>query len=182
MKPLKHNGLTLIETAVVLLVISILLGFLSSLLSNFSLFRSTESEAETLKNSLIFCAGAALKSDQTVYFELNIDENFYVAYRIDRSGSEMKKDPVLNERRLSASNSIVDVYIPSGNRLRTGSLVIPFAADGSAEEIAIHLGADPQIDYTVMLSRYGMDARVYPGDVFQNLQDPNWKENLEDWN
>jgi hypothetical protein len=61
-----------------------------------------------------------------------------------------------------------------------GKIVIPFSPDGTAEELAVHVGPDPEIDFTVLLSRYGMEAQVVTGDVIQSLDNPEWRENVED--
>ena len=174
-----RRGLTLIEMAIVIIVIGILIGMIGSMISSIAFLQTTKDEAELLKEALVFCRRAAIKSNSTVYVELNIDENKYMAFRYKRTEGTLEKDVFLKDHALSDSNGIVAVALASGTKLESGTVEIPFSPDGIAEEIAVYMGPKPTINNTVLYSRYGTSARVVKGEEEQNLTDDNWKADLE---
>ncbi len=166
--------------AVVILVMGILFGILGSVASNIAFLKSSRDEGVILRDALVFSSRSALKSNQTIYFEIHIDENKYRAYRFDRTGSKPKEEELLAPRSLSASNSIVGIAVSTGARITSGKVTIPFSPSGMGEEVAIYIGPKPQISATVIYSRYGGDAKVEQGEAEHNLENPAWKENVED--
>jgi len=72
MKQSRH-GLTLIEMAIVLLVMSMVTSVLVWMLRSFSTLRTGTDEAQALSQVYTFARRAAIKSGETVFLELNLD-------------------------------------------------------------------------------------------------------------
>ena len=174
-----RRGLTIIEMAIVIITMGILIGMVGSMISSIAFLQTTKDEAELLKEALVFCRRAAIKSNTTVYVEFNIEENKYSAFRYKRTEGRLEKDVFLKERALSDSNGIVGISLASGTKLSTGTIEIPFSPDGIAEEMAIYMGPRPVVRNTVLYSRYGTNASVVAGEQEQNITDENWKADLE---
>ncbi|MBI3395197.1 MAG: hypothetical protein HY042_05135 [Spirochaetia bacterium] len=169
------------EMVVVIAVIGLLLGVMASIGSNIALLKTSTDEAEILRDSLVFSSRAALKSNQIVYFEININDNSYRAYRMDRSEATAKENELLKPHSLSVFNGIVAVATATGNRISSGKVTVPFSPDGTGEELAIYIGNKPSISATVLYSKYGSDARVEKKEVTKTLENPGWKENVEEF-
>ena len=132
-----------------------------------------------LRDSMVLSRRAAIKSNQTVYFEFDLTEDTYRSYRYDRVEGELKEKELLSKRELSSSNSLVSIAVATGDRITEGKLTIPILPAGVAEELAIYLGPDPDIRSTVIFSRYGNKAEVKDGEVEHNLENPAWEQDLE---
>ncbi len=173
--------MTLVEIAIVILVIAILMGVVGSMISSIAFLKTSKDEATLLKDSLIFSKRAAIKSNQVVYFEINLDEDYYRAYRMDRSEGEVKEVDMLTKHSPGGFNSLVAVSPPAGARITSGKLTIPFTPEGLAADMAIYIGPKPEIRATVLYSRYGNEVKVVNGEAEHNLEMPGWKEDLESW-
>ena len=174
------NGLTLIEMSVVLFVLTILTYLFSSFLSNLSIFKSTEDEAQLLKKSIQFCTQTAILSNEVIYLELNLDEESYRAYRMERSGDGVKEEEIIHTRSLSGFHSIVAVTVSGGGRVNEKKITIPFAPDGVTQEVAVYMGPDPVVNYTILIRKYGTRVDIEEGEASTNLGNPEWEEKLED--
>ncbi len=174
-----RRGLTIIEMAIVIITLGIMIGMLGSIISSVAFLQTTKDEALLLKEALVFCRRTAIKSNTTVYLEINIDENKYRAFRYARSEGKLEKEDFIKERALSDSNGIAGVALASGTKVTSGILEIPFSPEGIAEEIAIYMGPRPEVRNTVLYSRYGTGASVVQGEQEHNITDENWKVDLE---
>ena len=174
------DGFTLIEVSVVLLVLTVLTYLMSSLLSNMSIFKSTEGEAELLKKSMLFCSQTASISNEVIYLELDLDDESYRAYRMERSDEGAKEEEIIHKRSLSNFHSIISVSVSGGGRINEKKLTIPFAPDGIAQELAIYLGPDPEVNNTILLRKYGSHVDIVQGEATMILDNPEWEEKLED--
>ena len=175
-----RQGLTLVEMSIVIVVVMITLMMLGSIASNFAVLKSSKDEAEILRDSLVFCRRAAIKSNQTSYLELDLDEETYRAFRYMRNEGELKEKVFLKKRTLSGFNSLVSIAVATGSRIKSGKVTIPFSPQGAAEELAIYLGEEGNIKATVIYSRYGQEAIFEKGEIEHNLENPGWKEDLEE--
>ena len=175
------RGLTMVEIAVVILVIGVVMGLLINMIGQIAALQSTEDEAKSLKTSLIFCRRAAIKSNQAVFMEFNFQDNYYRAYRLERVPGKPKpmERILLKKKELSSGNSLVAISFPSGSRVQEGKIKVQFSPEGIAEEMAIYLGPKPEIKNTVLYSRYGLKVEVKEGEVEHSLFDESWKEDLE---
>lgn len=163
----------------VLIVMGVLIAMLSSIISSFTFIKTADDEATLLMKSMELCRRAAIKSNQTTFLELNLDEESYQAYRLERTEDQVKKDIFLKEKKLGESNSLVAVSLANGARIEKGTIRIPFSPEGVAEQMAVYMGEPDNIKVTVFYSRYGNESRIIEGEAENNLVDDEWKDDLE---
>lgn len=172
-------GFSLAEILVVITVIGILIAVISSIIGNIAFLQTANDETQLLRDALLFSRSAAIKSNQTVYFEFDLDKNSYQSYRIKRSEGKIERDYLLKKKELAASNSIVAIALASGTRITSGKIGIPFSPEGIAEEMAIYIGTESEIKFTLLYSRYGHNVRIAKGEEEHKLTDDNWYEDIE---
>ncbi len=181
-----RKGLTIVEMATVILVISVIMGILISIISSLSILNTSEGEAEKLAQALSFARRAAVGSNQPVYFEIDIDSNSYEAYRIDRSPSdqapadgeesEVKKNYILNPYKLGTFQSIVKLQLGTGSVREEGKVLVPFSP--YAEDFAVFIGSGGDVAKTVHYRKYLGKAAVMNGEQPVTLEKPSWREDL----
>ena len=174
------GGFTLIEVSVVILVISILLYVFSSLLSNISILKSSEDEADLLRKNILFCNKTAILSNEVIYLELNLDDESYRSYRMEREEGVVTEEEIVQPRSLSSFHSIIAVSINGGSKVTEKMITIPFTPDGISQELAIYMGPEPEISYTILIHKYGSKAEIVKGESDVLLDNPDWEEKLED--
>ena len=173
-----RRGLSLIETAVVILVVAILMGLSLSLVRHFALLSTTKSEAKKLADSLVFIRNAAIKSNTIIYFEFDLDEESYRAYRVEGSEEDLKEKILLKPVELSSSHSLIAISSATGSRNTEGKIKLSFLPSGLAEEVAIYMGPREERDTqaTIIYNRYQGKASVHKGEKEHRLEDPTWEE------
>ncbi|MFN3603340.1 MAG: Tfp pilus assembly protein FimT/FimU [Leptonema sp. (in: bacteria)] len=159
---IKRRGLTIIEMAIVLLILSILMGIIFSLVRNFSIFKTTQGETETLKDMYSFAKRSAIKSGQILFMEFDLNENKYRLYRKERTASEIK-NKILVEKNLFYTNRIVAIKVFS-KRIDNGLVTVAFYPYGYNDEIAIFMGSGNNIKKTVLYPKYGKYAIIKNGE------------------
>jgi prepilin-type N-terminal cleavage/methylation domain-containing protein len=174
-----RRGFTLVELVIVLVIISALTVLLAGLLKDIPLLRNSEDEAEMLLKAYVFSKKAAIKSNQTVYFEFDLDEQNWSAFRIDRSGKEPVKNYLLDKHTLSSSSIIVYLRSRGSEKQERGKLTLSLLPGGEGEELAVALGDGLIVKKTVHLPRYGYDVKIVDGEIEIILDNPAWKETLE---
>lgn len=177
----RRSGMTIVELAVVILVMGILAAFLIPLIRSISLFQTSGDEATLLKKALQFSRDTATLSNQQVVLELDLDGDRYRVVRPDRSSEEVQEEVLLSRSSMSPTGQIVSVTMASGNRITGGILKIPYSPLGSSEEIYIHLGPEPRIQKTVHQFRYSGESRILSGEFEPELEGEPWSDNLEEW-
>lgn len=160
-----RQGLTLIEVSIVLLILTTVMGLLLGMLRSFSSLRSAQDEGEALAQAYTMARRTAIMSGETVYLELNLDEETYHAYRMERKGQEVQKEIFLKERTLSSRNSLVAIVSPLGGRITAGVVTLPFYSYGRTEEVSIHLGEESSIKRTVHFPAFGVVGRIEEGET-----------------
>lgn len=175
-----RRGLTILELSIVVLLVSLILFTLVSITSRFSRFKSTEDEGTILRDSLVFARSTAITSNEPIYFEFNLDEETYRAYRKESKDGELTEKDVIKQRSLSAGNSLIGLQIGSSNRETRGKLTVRLFPEGTSDELAVFMGPEPEIKATVLFSRYGK-GEVMEGEQTSALEDPAFRENLEEW-
>jgi general secretion pathway protein H len=175
-----RRGLTILELSIVVLLVSMVLFTLVSITSRFSRFKSTEDEGTILRDSLVFARSTAITSNEPIFFEFNLDEETYRAYRKESKDGEIIEKDVIKQRNLSAGNSLIGMQVGSSNRETRGKIVVRLFPEGSSDELAVFMGSEPEIKATVLFSRYGK-GEVAEGEKTSALEDPSFRENLEEW-
>lgn len=159
---MSRKGLTIVEMAIVLFIMSLMLVIIFSLVRTFSVFKTSQDEAEILKDMYLFAKRSAVKSGQIVYMDLNIDENKYIIYRKERK--EELKDQILVERNLFFTNKIVYLKLHSGKKIDYGKVTLYFYPQGFNDEVYIYLGSDSNIKKTIIFPRYGKYGIIKGGE------------------
>ena len=174
-----QQGLSLVEIAIVILIIGTLMLLSLSLVRNASLFQTAKGEAKKLAEKLVFARNTAMLSNEVVFFEFDLDKESYTAYRLisGGQGSNTKK-AFLQTTKLSNSNSLLAIASAMGSKRSEGIVKLYFFPSGLGEEVAIYLGPkdDEEIKATILYSRYGGKAKVYTEEIELNLEDPDWEE------
>ncbi len=163
---MRFRGLTIVEMAIVLFIMSLMLIIVFSLVRTFSVFKTTQDEAEILKDMYMFAKRSAIKSGQIVYMDINIDENKYIIYRKERK--EELKDQILVERNLFFTNKIIYLKLHSGKKIDYGKVTIYFYPQGFNDEVSIYLGSGNHIKKTIIFPRYGRYSIIKSG-VFEDM-------------
>lgn len=156
------KGLTIIEMGITILLISIIMGILFSLIRNFSIFKTTQGETETLKDLYSFTKRTAIKSGQVVFMEFNLDQNTYKIYRKERTEKEVK-DKILIERNLFFTNRIVALKVVS-KKIENGVVTITFYPMGINDEAIIYIGSGNTIQKSIIYPKYGNYAIIKNGE------------------
>lgn len=158
----RFRGLTIIEMGIVILLMSILLGVIFSLVRNFSIFKTTQGETETLKDLYSFAKRGAIKSGQILFMEFDLDQNKYKIYRKERQEGSLK-ERILVEKSLFYTNKIASVKI-SSKKIENGVVTIAFYPYGFNDEAFIYMGSPNEIKKTVIFPRYGKFATIKNGE------------------
>jgi len=159
-----RKGVTIVEMAIVIFLMSLLLSIVFSLVQNFSIFKTTEGEAGILKDMYSLAKRTAIKSGQIIYMEFDLDENRYIIYRKIRN-KELENQPI--------------IYIKtfSGQRIDSGKITINFYPQGLNDEIYIYFGSENNIKNTVIYPRYDKYAIIKKGEY---LQEETYEKLLEE--
>ncbi len=172
-----RRGLTLVEMAIVILVIGLLMAISLSMVRNFLFLGDVENAAKKFSKRLVFVRNAAIKSNQIIYFEIDLDKESYRAYRLDQDNPEGQEQVLLTKTTLPESHSIHTVSSPTGNRMSEGKVVIPFLPSGLADGMAIYFGPKNEtIEATVIYHRYSGKATIHTKEADFNLEDSTWEE------
>lgn len=170
-----RRGLTLFEQVIVLLVMGILLSVFASLIASTDLFQSETDQAETLSGQFWFCRSKAIKSNITVRFVFDLNEDSYRAYYIDRDQEEPTEVELVEPTDLPMRG----IQVQGGARVTEGPVLISFLPDGVADQVAVFLGEDDEeIQATVVLSRYLNEAHIFEGEHEMDLSQ-SWEHEFE---
>lgn len=163
-----RRGLTLVEIAVVVMIIGSLLAFSITSISGF-LRPGVADVSEKLKAALIYSQKAAIIHNQAVVFHIDIDNNRYYANRIIRNESGISEKKILDVS-LKTSGRIIDVVDIRGVKFDSGLVKIPFTYTGVSEDYSIHLGNEYTIKKTVLNYRYNGKVVIKEGSVVRKAK------------
>ncbi len=159
-----RKGLTLVELAVVISIIGILMTMVISSLAN--LIRpSVADTSEKLKAAILFCYQTAILNNQTVILDLDIEEDKYTAYKINRKEEGLEEQKILESGKLPSYSSIVNVTDLRGVKYETGHLRIPFTHNGTSGDYNIHIGDEVKIKKTILVYKYRGKLSLKDGEV-----------------
>jgi general secretion pathway protein H len=158
------KGLTLVEMVVVVSIIGFLLAIVGASIKGF-IRPSSKSISEKLKASLVYSYRAALVSNCTVVFDIDMELDKYTAYKIIRDEVGVKEKKIL-EGKLPKNNRVVDIVDLRGVKFENMKVRIPFTHSGISADYNIHIGEDStNIDKTILLYRYNGKVIVKNGEV-----------------
>ncbi|MCS7205512.1 MAG: prepilin-type N-terminal cleavage/methylation domain-containing protein [Leptospiraceae bacterium] len=153
------KGLTIIELSVVLLIISLVLSILFSMVSQFSIFKTKQDEAEILKDIYRFAKSSSTRSGQIIYVEFDLENQRYSIYRKVRNKETIENQNLI-ERELFLTNRILFIRNPYQNEVSSGIYTIQFFPNGVNDEVYIYLGGGDKISKTIIFPRYGKEAII----------------------
>lgn len=163
-----RRGLTLIEIAVVVMIMGTLLAFSITSISSF-LKPGVSDVSEKLKAALVYCQKSAIIHNQAVIFQIDIDNNRYSAVRIVRNDSGVSEKKILDVS-LKNSGRIIDVVDIRGVKIDSGIVKIPFTYTGVSEDYSIHVGNEYTVLKTVLNYRYNGKVVIKEGSVVRKAK------------
>jgi len=171
------RGLTLVEIAVVVMIIGSLLAFSITSVSSF-LRPGVADVSEKLKAALIYSQKAAIIHNQAVVFYVDIDNNRYYASRIIRNESGISEKKIIDVS-LKSSGRIIDLVDLRGVKFDSGVVKIPFTYTGVSEDYSIHLGNEYTIKKTVINYRYNGKVVIKEGSVVRKAKGNSIGDRIE---
>ncbi len=164
-------GLTLAEQIIVILIIGVLLAIFAPIVTEFTFLQTSGDQASNLGRSLMASRAKAIKSNEMLYFEFNLDDKEYRSYTYEREDGELKESVHIEK----TSARIAAVAAGNGKRVVEGKFTVRFLPSGVGEELCVYLGpSDLEIESTLIFSRYGGDFRTEPGEYEPELEKPQW--------
>ncbi len=158
----RQSGFTLIELAVVVLLIALFAGLSIPLLSGLgddALGASSRRLAGTIKY-LYNEAALSQRPHRLVY---NIDQGSYRAQRQDERGEWSDVEGVGREQRLKGSVRIKDLSLPGRGSFSIGEVTTAILPIGWVEATVIHLIDDDKQEITLRITSLTGATRVYEG-------------------
>lgn len=163
-----EHGFTLLELAVVLLIIGLIMAIA---MPRFGAFQGAELKSESRRlaarsHYLYEEAGA-----QKVLLRLNLDLNHgsYFVTRLDpfsiNPAFTPEKGPAGGVVRLPADLRVRDVWVEGAGLFRTGMVVCEFYPSGTADAAVIHLVDRNGDVMTVGIDPFNGDASIVRGDL-----------------
>lgn len=159
-----RKGLTLVELAVVISIIGLLMSMVISSLANL-IRQSVADTSEKLKSAIQFCYETAILNNQTVILEIDIEEDKYTAYKLNRKEEGVEEKKILESGKLPSYSSIVDITDLRGMKYESGKLRIPFTHNGTAGDYNIHIGDETKIRKTILVYKYRGKIVLKDGEV-----------------
>ncbi len=136
--PGPQNGFTLLELIVVILLLSILLGFAVPAFRDGGFTASKDSAAREILHSIKKLKITALNRQSIHKLHLSLSENRMWITREDKPGDEAPPRQ-LSERSLANDVRIAHVRFPGDRVVRTGEAVIAFYPQGYSDRAVIRL-------------------------------------------
>lgn len=155
--------MTLVETVVVVMILSILVVYISTALMGF-IRPSPSDTVDKFRETLKYCYRMAMIHNQAVILKVDIDEKRYSAFRVTRSDEGIEEKKFL-EIGLPSNSRIREIIDIRGVKYESGIVNIPFTYTGVSEDFTFHFGDDSTTVRTVLLYRYNGKVIVKPGEV-----------------
>lgn len=164
----RHAGFTLIEIAVVLVVISMVMMLVLPRLPS-SDEENLKISARTLASTLRYLQERAATVGTGYYISLEPGTESFKILEIGADGSGNEPgDPLLQKSPVKEGISIADVRIPRLGKINEGQLRIDVGSGGIRDFITFHLRAVNGEFWTVMAFPSGGKVKVFEG----YLEDP----------
>lgn len=165
--PASERGFTLIELAIVVLIIAIVTRFALPQLRSLTAAELTASTRRLANVTHYLYEEAALRGIVlSLYFDFDRQE-YWVARVEDDTGLPVEDEDLLARRvRLPADVRLADVVVPGVGKISSGSVPTRFYPEGYADQSVIHLVDSGGHAYTVRI-----DPIRGRGEVFDGYQD-----------
>ncbi len=158
-----RDGFTLLELIVVILLLSILLGFAVPAFRDGGVTASKDSVARELLHSIKKLKIAALNRQSIHKLHLNLSENRIWISRQDIPGDQAPR-PRLSERTLANDIRIAHVRFPGDRVIRSGEAVIAFYPQGYSDRAVIRLTDDDRTPTDLVVEAFLPMALIASND------------------
>lgn len=164
----RHGGFTLIEIAIVMVVIGMVMMLVVPRLPS-SDQENLKISARTMASTLRYLQERAATSRTGYYLSLAPgSESVKIAEIGGDGGAKEPEDPLLQKSPLKEGIVVADVRIPRLGKVSEGELRIDVGAGGVRDFVTIHLRSGEGQFWTVMLFPSGGKVKEYEG----YLEDP----------
>lgn len=178
----KRAGMSLVEMAVIMIVMGIITAIMLPLMSNMFLSMSEKKKAKQLAVVLGQARNMAIGHNSELIFEFDLKadaslDDTYEGFLIDRSSGSLKREPKIRQTAIE----LIGVRSSNGAMIDKGKVAIRFLPSGVAEQTTMIVGDNPsRPEAIVVLDRYLGTARVFEkeSEVFdyqnKTLKDDQW--------
>lgn len=157
----KEAGFTLIELAVVVLIIALLSSLTIPMVTGFGQDR-LESSARRLAGSVKYLYNESALKKREYRLVFNLDEGTFGAKYIDFKGELVPAEGRWQEQRLKGDVRIRDVDVTGRGKVTSGEATTIIRPVGWLEETVIHLQEDDRM-MTVRLMPFTGQSEIYEG-------------------
>lgn len=157
----KEAGFTLIELAVVVLIIALLSSLTLPLVTGFG-ENKLESSARRLAGTVKYLYNESALKRQEYRLVFNLDEGTYGAKILREDGELVPADGRWKEQKLKGDVRILDVDVVGREKFTSGEATTVFFPSGWLEETVVHLKEDDRT-MTVRLMPFTGTSEIYDG-------------------
>jgi general secretion pathway protein H len=160
---MNRRGFTLIEIAIVLVIIGmVLLLVLPRLPSSDS--ENLKISARTLASTLRYLQDRAATGRMTYYLHMEPGTDVVRVLEAVADGSEKEPDdPLLRKRPVKEGIVVADVFIPRLGKLNDGQVRLVVGTGGLRDFVTIHLRSPVNAFWTVMAFPASGKVKIYEG-------------------
>ena len=161
-RPSGQAGFTLIEMALVVLLLGLMASLGLPLLSGFET-NHLDSSARRLAGTVKYLYNEAAMSGMEHRLTFELDDNAYRAEKVSLSGELQALQGVGAQKRLSSGVEFVKIYQPQRGEQSEGEITTALLPGGWMEETIIHLRDDNEKKMTLRLVPLTGLTEIYDG-------------------
>ena len=162
------TGFTLIELAMVMLVIAIIMAVAMPRVGGMLDRQQMQRTINVLRGTVRYLQARAALTKRVYRLMVDLDRHVLSICYLDVGAPEGCRPEPTRELRdyvLPEAVHILDVVTPQGEKIRAGIANTHFHPSGFAETSIIHLGSDNQQRFTLMIEPLSGRIKVYDGYV-----------------
>lgn len=163
-----ERGFTLIELAMVMLVIGIVMAVAMPRVGGMLERQQMQRTINVLRGTVRYLQARAALTKKVYRLTVDLEHQLWSVCVQDYAGAEECKPEPTRELRdyvLPLTVHILDVMTPQGEKVREGLATTHFYPTGFAEPSIIHLASDTEQRFTVMIEPIAGRIKVYDGYV-----------------
>jgi general secretion pathway protein H len=163
-----NTGFTLIELAMVMLVIAIVMAVAMPRVGGMLDRQQTQRTINVLRGTVRYLQARAALTKRVYRLMVDLDRHVLSVCYLDpqdTEGCRHERTRELRDYALPEAVHILDVVTPQGEKIRAGIAHTHFHPSGFAEPSIIHLGSDNQQRFTLMIEPLSGRIKVYDGYV-----------------
>lgn len=157
-----NNGFTLIELAVVILIIGLFAGLTVPLISG-AIDDGMRSSARRLVGTVKYLYNEAALKRMEHRLIFNVDEGTYRAQRLEANGDVVDIEGLGRSRSLKGETRFQDVQVTGRGRWSSGEVTMGIHPGGWLEETIIHLHNGQEKVLTLRVMPFTGSTEIYEG-------------------